>query len=162
MLLCINISSKTCEKERRIMSKKELPQNVKGEVDHIWHSEVRGHELDIQKIVNNAHYLQYFDHARINLLHSLGVDWEAWHKNGYNLVLAHVDMSLKAPLRANDQFYISSSISRVGKLKILFKQAIFRKPDEKLIAEATNTVVCVSIKNSRPTLPVELEALLFS
>ncbi len=129
--------------------------------DSVWHSEVRSYELDIQNIVNNANYLHYFDHARLKMLHEKGVDWEVWNKIGYNLVLAHVDMSLRAPLRANELFYVTSSLELSGRIKMLFKQKIFRQPDNKLIAEAINTVVCVSIKNSKPSLPTELSTLLF-
>ena len=129
---------------------------------HIWHSEVHHDELDIQKIVNNAYYLRYFDQARIQFLLSKGVDWEVWHKNGYNLVLAHVDMSLKTPLIAKNRFYVATTLERSGRIKMIFKQKIFRKYDNKIIAEAINTVVCVSLKTSRPTFPAELKALLFS
>lgn len=40
----------------------------------VWNSEVRGYELDIQGIVNNAVYMQYFDHARIQHLLSKVID----------------------------------------------------------------------------------------
>lgn len=128
---------------------------------HVWHSEVKPQEIDIQNIVNNSYYLNYFDQARIQFLLSKGIDWEVWHKNGYNLVLAHVDMSLKFPLKAKNQFYVTSTMERSGRLKILFTQKIFRKSDNKLVAEAINTVVYVSIKNSKPVFPPELEDLLF-
>lgn len=144
------------------MSQENLCLNLDNNTPHIWNSEVRDHELDIQNIVNNAYYLHYFDQARIQFLLSKGVDWEVWHKNGYNLVLAHVDMSLRAPLKTNNQFYIVSTMEHSGRLKIVFKQKIFSKPDDKLIAEAINTVVCVSLKNNKPIFPEELRTLLFS
>jgi YbgC/YbaW family acyl-CoA thioester hydrolase len=128
---------------------------------HIWHSEVKPQEIDIQNIVNNSYYLHYFDQARIQFLLSKGVDWEMWHKNGYNFVLVHTDMNLKFSLKTKNQFYVASAIERLGRLKILFKQKIFRKSDNKLVAEALNTVVCVSVKNAKPVFSVELEALLF-
>lgn len=138
------------------MSKKTPNQDL-----FIWEAEVRGHELDLQGIVNNARYLEYFDHVRIKQLLSNGIDWGAWHNEGYNLVLAHTDLSFKAPLHAHDTFYITSKIKRSGKLRIIFNQEIYRKQDEKLIATAVNTVVCVSIKTQRPLMPERLKILLF-
>lgn len=139
-----------------------IQNNTKAtEGSFLWESEVRGYELDIQGIVNNANYLRYFDHVRVKHLLSLGIDWAVWHQNGYDLVLTHVDMSIKSPLRVHDKFYITSEIELSGKIKILFHQKIFRIPDNKLIAEAINTGVCVSIKNSRPVMPDELKKLLF-
>jgi acyl-CoA thioester hydrolase len=125
-----------------------------------WNSEVRGYELDSQGIVNNAVYLQYFDHVRIQHLLSKGIDWEKWHSNGFNLVLVHVDMELKKSLKAHDKFYVSSSIEKLGRLKIIFTQEIY-STDGSIIARAKNTVVCVSIKSGRPTMPDDLNELLF-
>jgi len=127
-----------------------------------WDSEVRGYELDMQGIVNNAHYLHYFDHVRVKHLLLKGVDWNDWHKKGFDLVLVHVDMTIKASLGAHDKFHITSTFERLSRLRVLFKQKIFRKPDERLIAEANNTVVCVSNKTLRPVFPEELEKILFS
>ena len=124
---------------------------------YTWDSEVRGYELDLQGIVNNAHYLHYFDHVRIKHLYSKGIDWCVWHDDGFDLVLIHVDLAIKSSLRANDEFYITSKIERLSKLKILFDQKIYRKTDDKLIAEARNTVVCVSNKTSRPVFPDKLQ-----
>lgn len=126
-----------------------------------WDSEVRGYELDAQGIVNNAHYLHYFDHVRIKQLYYLGIDWDEWHNNGLDLVLVHVDMSIKHSLRPHDDFQITSSIERSGKIKILFTQRILKNPGSILVAEARNTVVCVSNKTGRPVFPKELEEKLF-
>lgn len=128
----------------------------------IWNSEVRAYELDLQGIVNNAVYLNYLDHVRVQHLASKGVNWEKWHEEGYNLVLIHVDMELKNSLRANDKFFVTSSMEQSGRLKIIFKQAIYREPDNKLIANAINTVVCVSVQNGKPVMPERLANLLFT
>lgn len=126
----------------------------------IWDSEVRGYELDMQGIVNNANYFHYFDHVRILQFFSIGIDWADWHRKGFNLVLIHIDLSIKSSLMAHDKFYITSEIERSGKLKLLFIQKIYRKQDNKLIAHAINTIVCVSTKTNKPVMPKELETLL--
>jgi len=127
-----------------------------------WEAEVRGYELDCQGIVNNAVYLHYFDYVRTKHLYELGVDWIEWHKNGYSIVLAHVDLSYRSSLRANDKFYVVSEISKSGHIKIIFDQKIYLKENDKLIATAINTVICVDTKSKRPILPAKLSELLFS
>lgn len=83
--------------------------------DHaIWNGAVQENELDIQNIVNNAVYLQYFDRARIQLLRSKGIDWAEWHREGFNLVLIHTDMAIKQLLKAHDKFYIKSNTKNRG------------------------------------------------
>lgn len=127
----------------------------------IWSSEVQTNELDIQKIVNNAVYLQYFDRARIQYLLTKGIDWEEWHKKGFNLVLIHVDMAIKQSLNAHDKFYVESTYEKSGRLKVIFNQAIYKTTNDSLVAKATNTLACVSVKNGNPVMPEELLSLLF-
>lgn len=125
----------------------------------IWRSEVRGYELDLQGIVNNAVYLQYLDQTRILYLLSKGIDWETWHKNGYNLVVNHIDLHFKQPLRQHDQFYVTAMAKPHGRLKIVFNQSIF-KQDDTLIAHAIVTCVCVSTTTNKPIASAELAQLL--
>ena len=136
--------------------KMAIPENAS-----IWKSEVRGYEIDIQGIVNNANYFHYFDHARVLYLLSKGVDWADWHRNGFNIVLIHSDFSIKSSLIENDAFYVTSEVAREGKLRIRFNQQIYRESDHKLIAEAINTVVCVSLQTNKPVMPTELASRLF-
>lgn len=127
-----------------------------------WVAEVQEQELDVQNIVNNAAYLQYFDRARIQYLLSKGVDWVVWHQNGFNLVLVHVDMEIKNSLKAHDKFYVKSTYERSGRLKIIFHQTIYKAGNDILIAKAKNTVACVSIHNGKPVMPNKLATSLFS
>jgi len=127
----------------------------------VWNSEVQQNELDIQKIVNNAVYLQYFSQARIHYLLTKGVDWEEWHRKGVNIVLIHVDISFKHSLKAHDQFYIHSTYKKSGKLKIIFDQTIYKTHDHKLVAKGINTLTCVSVQTGKPIMPQELVDLLF-
>lgn len=127
----------------------------------IWNSEVLKSELDAQDIVNNAAYLQYFDRARIQYLLSKGIDWEEWHRNGFNIVLIHVDMSIKQSLKAHDEFYITLSHKKSGRLKIIFNQAIYNKKNDTLVAKAVNTIACVSVHTGKPIMPEKLLTSLF-
>lgn len=127
-----------------------------------WSAEVQEYELDIQQIVNNSVYLQYFDRARIQYLLSKGIDWEVWHKNGFNLVLVHVDMEIKNSLKAHDKFYVKSTYEKSGRLRVIYYQTIYKTDDDKLIAKAKNTMVCVSLNSGKPIMPDELSTLLFS
>lgn len=128
----------------------------------IWNSEVLEQEIDIQGIVNNAVYLQYFDQGRIQHLLSKGVDWEIWHQNGYNFVLIHVDMEIKNSLTLYDKFYVTSKYEKVGRLKIIFHQTIHKKDNNRLIAKAINTIACVSLCNGKPVMPGNLLTSLFT
>lgn len=126
-----------------------------------WNSVVQTTELDIQKIVNNSVYMQYLDTTRIKHLQALGVDWVEWHNRGFNLVLAHADITYKAPLIDKDQFTVTSKIFRIGKIKTIFHQDIYRTSNMKHILSAINTVACVDIASGKPVMPRELEEKIF-
>lgn len=128
----------------------------------IWNAKVQENEIDIQNIVNNAAYLQYFDRARSQHLLFKGIDWEEWHRNGFNLVLIHVDMAIKQSLKNHDKFYVKSKYEKSGRLKVVFDQMIYRTSDSTLVAKAINTLACVSIQNGKPVMPENLSTLLFS
>ncbi len=127
----------------------------------IWNGAVQENELDIQNIVNNAVYLQYFDHARIQLLQSKGIDWAEWHREGFNLVLIHTDMAIKQSLKAHDKFYIKSTYEKVGRLKIIFTQEMYQGKNNTLVAKAANTMACVSIHTGKPVMPEKILTSLF-
>ena|SRR6056297_244145 len=129
--------------------------------EYIWHSEVRGYELDSQGIVNNAHYFHYFDQTRVKHLLSLGLDWDDYAKRGLNLVLAESSISFKAPLLAHDEFYVTSQFTRIGRILIGCKQKLIRKSDEKLMTSADNKLACVNTEKGRPCMPEELLQCLF-
>lgn len=145
---------------QELLRQKGLLMNNQLNNKFTWQSEVRGYELDLQGIVNNAVYLQYFDHVRVQHMMARGLDWQAWHHKGYNLVLIHVDMELKKSLQGYDKFYITSSIEMHGRLRVIFHQEIYRD-DHQLIAKAKNTIACVEIKTGKPVMPDELTKLLF-
>lgn len=122
----------------------------------IWKGEVRAHEIDAQGIVNNAHYLSYFDHARTLYLKEFGVDWVALSGKGLNLVLVRSDIEFKHPLRPFDTFEITSTARQEGRLKLVFNQRIINS-EKKLVCTGLNTVVCVDIERN---LPVALHQVL--
>lgn len=126
-----------------------------------WHAEVRGYELDLQGIVNNAVYLQYLDQTRILYLLSKGIDWQQWHQDGYNLVVNHIDLSFKHSLKQHDRFYVTAKVEIQGRLKIVFHQSIF-KENQTLVAVAKVTCVCVSTSTGKPSAPEHLINALLS
>jgi len=116
----------------------------------IWENEVRDYEVDALGIVNNAHYFHYFDHCRVKHFQATGHDWFELHQRGFDIVLSHVDMQFKSPLRGHDRFYIESRYCFEGRLKLVFHQALYRQPGNQLAVKSVNTLVCVNTETQRP------------
>jgi acyl-CoA thioester hydrolase len=109
---------------------------------------VRDYECDLQGIVNNAVYLNYFEHARHNFLIGKNIDFAALHAEGIDLVVSRIEIDYKLSLTSGDSFVVRLNIQREGQLKLIFNQDIFKMPDNKLVARAK--VIGVGVKRGRP------------
>lgn len=109
---------------------------------------VRDYECDLQGIVNNAVYLNYFEHTRHTFLISKKIDFAALHSEGIDLVVSRIEIDYKLSLKSGDHFVVRLNILREGLLKLVFNQGIFRLPENKLVARAK--VIGVGLKHGRP------------
>ncbi len=123
------------------------------ETDYICSVEfaVRDYECDAQGVVNNANYLHYLEHARYEFLASKGIDFASLQNEGIDFVVAKVEIEYKYPLRSRNKFVVRMSVVKEGNIRMVFKQDIFRLPDEKLVAKSKVTIIAV--KNGKPIRP---------
>jgi acyl-CoA thioester hydrolase len=117
--------------------------------------QVRDYECDIQGIVNNAVYQNYLEHCRHKFLNKACLDFAELHNQGIDAVVIRTELDYKFPLRPGDEFLVRLKIARQGRLRIVFKQQIIRKSDEKLMVDARITTVLT--RNNRPISPEILE-----
>lgn len=109
---------------------------------------VRDYECDLQGIVNNAVYLNYFEHTRHTFLIGKNIDFAALHADGIDLIVSRIEVDYKLSLTSGDLFVVRLNILREGQLRLIFNQEIFRLSDNKLVARAK--VVGVGLKHGRP------------
>ena len=121
----------------------------------VWNSEVRSHEVDCQGIVNNASYLNYFDHARSLNLKENDIDWHQSSKKGLNLVLSSSEIKFIRPLLPFDKFLIETKVSLSGKMKILFEQSVFDEGKKNLYCSSKNYVACFDSNTKKP-IPIKV------
>jgi len=104
---------------------------------------VRDYELDLQGIVNNSVYQNYFEHTRHEFLYSRNIDFARLHREGKDLIVSRVEIDFKYSLQSHDRFQVTVDLEREGHLKIVFNQSVFRIPDGKLMARARVYGVCL-------------------
>ena len=109
---------------------------------------VRDYECDLQGIVNNANYQHYMEHNRHELLDSLGVNFEKFHEDGIDAMVAKITIEYKIPLKSGDKFIVGINLERKGP-KIIFYQDIYRLSDGKLSTKGIVETICV--ENGRLT-----------
>jgi YbgC/YbaW family acyl-CoA thioester hydrolase len=95
---------------------------------------VRWAEVDMQKIVFNAHYLMYFDTAIGDYWRVLALPYEAAMQHlGGDLYVKKAGLEYHASARYDDQLDIGLKCERIGNSSIQFRGSVFR--GEQLLVE---------------------------
>ncbi len=103
---------------------------------------VRDYECDLQGIVNNANYQHFLEHARHEYIQTLGLSFSDLHDQGVDFVVARLEMAFKTPLRSKDNFSVTVDMKKEG-LRWVFRQNIYREPDQTLVVKARVDAVCL-------------------
>lgn len=120
---------------------------------------VRDYECDMDHVVNNAVYLNYLEHARHEFLLGLGIKFGELSKRGISLVVTRIEADFKASLTSGDPFFVRTSFSRKGRIRLQFNQSIYRIPDRRLMLSAVVTGTALN-ERGRPEIPLELDRAL--
>lgn len=120
--------------------------------------QVRDYECDLEGIVNHAVYLNYLEHTRHMFLKSVGMDFSRFVKDKVHLVVFKAELEYKLPLKSGDRFRVAMNVEKVSRLKFLFRQDIYRYPDDKLVLKAK--ILCTGInEKGRPYLPESINKI---
>ena len=94
---------------------------------------VRWAEVDMQKIVFNAHYLMYFDTAIADYWRALALPYsQAMDLLGGDLYVKKATLEYHASAHFDDRLEVALRMTRVGNSSMAFSGAIFRS-DELLV-----------------------------
>jgi acyl-CoA thioester hydrolase len=116
---------------------------------------VRDYECDLQGIVNNAVYQNYFEHTRHEFLQANHLSFSELHQQGIDAVVARIEIAFKKPLLPGEVFLSKLYLKKEG-VKYSFYQALFKKTDGTLCAKAkVDTVVVINGKLASAFEPFE-------
>lgn len=120
---------------------------------------VRDYECDMDRVVNNAVYLHYLEHARHEMLGTLGIQFGELSQGGVSLVVTRIEADFKASLRSGDVFIVRTTLQRQGRIRLQFHQNIYRVPDQRWMLGAVVTGTALNARG-RPEISPALEAAL--
>lgn len=111
---------------------------------------VRDYECDLQGIVNNAVYQNYFEHARHQYLLANGLDFHDFVKQGINFVIIKAEIDYLRSLTSGLELTVSVKCQQISKLKLQFEQEIniLIDSDTVISSQAIFTVVALD-KNQK-------------
>jgi acyl-CoA thioester hydrolase len=115
-------------------------------------------DTDAGGVVYYANYLRYMERARTEFLSEKGMSIAEHHRQGFFFVVVHVDISYKQPARLGDIISITSEITEMKNVSIVFKNQVFK--ETQMLAEARVTLACID-KNGRPQrIPEDVRVLM--
>jgi YbgC/YbaW family acyl-CoA thioester hydrolase len=121
---------------------------------------VRWAEVDMQKIVFNAHYLMYFDTAVADYWRALALPYEeAMHLLGGDLYVKKATVEFNASARMDDRLDIALKCARIGNSSMAFTGAIFRGDELLVTCELVYVFADPATQTSKP-VPLSLRSLM--
>jgi YbgC/YbaW family acyl-CoA thioester hydrolase len=121
---------------------------------------VRWAEVDMQKIVFNAHYLMYVDTAFADYWRALALPYEeAMHELGGDLYVKKASVEYHGSARYDDQLDIGLKCARIGTSSMTFTGAIFRGDSLLITCELIYVFADPATQTSRP-VPAGLRKIL--
>ncbi len=121
---------------------------------------VRWAEVDMQKIVFNAHYLMYFDTAVSDYWRALALPYEAaMQQLGGELYVKKATVEFHASARVDDQIDVGMKCTRIGNSSMLFSGAIFRGDELLITSELIYVFADPATQTARPVPTVLRDAL---
>jgi YbgC/YbaW family acyl-CoA thioester hydrolase len=121
---------------------------------------VRWAEVDMQKIVFNAHYLMYFDTAVADYWRALAMPYEeAMHQLQGDLYVKKATVEFLASARMDDRLDVGLKCARIGNSSMQFLGAIFRGEDLLITCELVYVFADPATQTSKP-VPPALRAIL--
>jgi YbgC/YbaW family acyl-CoA thioester hydrolase len=112
---------------------------------------VRWAEVDMQKIVFNAHYLMYFDTAVADYWRALAMPYEeSMHQLQGDLYVKKATVEFHASARMDDRLDVGMKCSRIGNSSMLFGGAIFRGEELLITCELVYVFADPATQTSRP------------
>ena len=122
---------------------------------------VRWAEVDMQKIVFNAHYLMYFDTAIADYWRALALPYQAsMDALEGDLYVVKATVEFHASARVDDQVEVAMKCSRIGTSSMVFTGAIFRGEEHLISGEIVYVFADPATQKSRPVPDVLRQTVL--
>ena len=124
---------------------------------HKYKLRVRFSECDMYSHVNNATYLSFLEHARVQLLEDIALPLSALTQQGSFLFIVKVSIEYKRAASLGDELEITTYYTKKTRTGGTFQQTIYR--DGAVIADASVKWVCVDQEGKPKRVPKQFAEL---
>lgn len=120
-----------------------------------WPVRVYYEDTDAGGVVYHARYLAFYERARTEMLRQFNISQQSLLQQGVAFVVKKMNVAYIYPARLDDSLIVHSSIQKVRKASIVFKQKIIDQ-DDRIYNEAEVLIACVDINKMKPSAFPEL------
>lgn len=117
-------------------------------------------DTDCGNVVYYANYLRYMERSRTEFLRERGIDLAEYHEKGYLFAVTEATIKYKAPARYNDLLEVTSIITEVTPVTMLFSTTVCRASDGLLLVKGDVRVACITAEGRATRIPREMRAKL--
>ena len=127
---------------------------------HVTEIRVLYADTDQMGVVNNVHYLRYFEAGRAEFIRARGRSYKEIEASGFRLPVVEANLRYKEPARYDDLLRIDVTVEDVRAASVKFGYAIRRASDGALLCEGWTTHACLGADNKLRRFPDDLLKLL--
>jgi acyl-CoA thioester hydrolase len=117
-------------------------------------------DTDQMGVVNNVHYLRWFEIGRAEWIRSRGRSYKDVETDGYLLPVVEAQLHYRASARYDDLVTIAAGPDAVRAATVIFRYALFRSSDDTLLCEGHTKHACIGTDGRVKRFPPELLAML--
>jgi acyl-CoA thioester hydrolase len=117
-------------------------------------------DTDQMGVVNNVHYLRYFEIGRAEFIRARGRSYKEIEASGFRLPVVEATLRYKEPARYDDLLDIEATPDDVRAATVTFRYAIRRASDGVLLCEGTTRHACLGADDKLRRFPDDLLAML--
>ena len=105
---------------------------------------VKFYDTDTMGVVHHSNYIRWFETGRVEFLRELGIDLNEMMSDGILFPIVEVGAKFHAPAKFDDELEIETTAEALTRAKMKFNYKIYRRGEEKLLAEGISTNVFTS------------------
>lgn len=111
---------------------------------------IRFSDTDAQGIVFNGNYATYIDDTVTDYFDAVGLPWDAFTRNGYDMVLARSETDFRSAGRLGETLVTGARVARIGKTSVVFALRTWEEKSERVVIEARLIQVIVDHQTLQP------------
>ncbi len=113
---------------------------------------VRSYELDSLGHVNHAVYLNWFEHARMEVLERVGLTLDELFRRKWLPTVVRIEVDYRSEARMGSELRIETTMEELRRSSFVIRQKLLAESDGRLLAEAR--VVAVLVGADAKAIPV--------